>query len=313
MGKDMREPVVVLHLIGAGRSGSTLLNIMLDNHPAIIGTGEMTFLARSSLRGDFCSCGRPLRECSFWKRVQDEWLRRTGMESMREYLSLQRSFERYRRLPLIYLQSIRPSSGFQRYCDCTRQLFEVIQEVSGATFIADSSKHPARVLALSAVPGIDLRVVFLVRDLRGYAWSMKKAFDKDRRAGLNRTIKPMPIWRTALQWQITNLISEWVLKRVERWTVIRYEDLIHVTEQAFFQIGSLMGLDLSLLVEAIIGGRELEIEHIAAGNRLRMQKAIVLRRDEGWRSQMPDKDRRTSWMLAGWLMKRYGYRRANGG
>lgn len=307
---DAKKPVV-LHLIGAGRSGSTLLNIMLDNHPAIVGTGELTFLSRAWLRGDYCSCGRPLRECPFWNQVREEWTGRTGMAGMEEYLVLQNSFERYRWMPRTLFELLRPTAKFERYRSYTRQLFEVIQDIGDAVVVADSSKIPARVLSLSEIPGIDLRLIFLVRDCRGYVWSRKKAFLKDQRSGLGRTLKPSPIWRTSLQWQAINLISEWVLKRVDKSVQIRYEDLLDSTERVFSTIGSLIDLDLSSLGRSIALGKTLKTKHIAAGNRLRMQHEITLRRNETWQRQMSRKDKSMSWLLAGWLMRRYGYSKSD--
>lgn len=57
-------------VIGLGRSGSTLLGRLLNNHPAVINVGEL-------LRLDFtlddpshrCACGLPLSECPDWKRM----------------------------------------------------------------------------------------------------------------------------------------------------------------------------------------------------------------------------------------------------
>src|SRR3712207_8630396 len=50
--------------------------------------------------------------------------------------------------------------------------------VSGKPVIVDSSKSPARALALGMVPGIDLYVVHLVRDGRGVATSLRKTLDR---------------------------------------------------------------------------------------------------------------------------------------
>ncbi len=308
--KPNNEKISVLHFIGAGRSGSTLLNLMLDNHPDIIGTGELSFFAHGWLKGDYCSCTQPLPTCSFWSRVQNEWLRRTDLPSMNIYLQLQQQFERNRRLPSVFFNSMIPSAAFQQYQIYTAQLYAVIRDLSGACIIADSSKNPIRALSLATIPEIDIRLVFLVRDVRGYVWSNQKVFNKNQEAGLGRTVMPIPVWRSTTRWGLTNLMSERVGKKANKCLLVRYEDMLDDMEQVFSDIGKLIDLDLSSIAASIVAGKTFYGRHVQAGNRLRMQKDIKLRREERWQDRMPVKEQSLSWMLVSWLMKRYGYKQA---
>ncbi len=63
---------------------------------------------------------------------------------------------------------------FARYAEYTGALFNAIADLSGADVIVDSSKSPARALALSRTPGLDVRMLHLVRDVRGVAYSLRK-------------------------------------------------------------------------------------------------------------------------------------------
>lgn len=301
------ERPIVVHFIGAGRSGSTLLNIILDNHPQIMGTGELLFLVRSWVNGDYCSCAQPLSSCPFWSTVFSEWLRRTGMNSPNEYLALQKMYERYRRLPRYLFGSVNSSEEFRKYSAYTSQLFQVIRELSDARVIVDSSKNPARVLSLTMVPDIDLRVIFLVRDVRGFSWSKQKEFHKNQQAGLGWSVKPSAVWKSSVEWTYINLLSEWILKKAERSLFIRHEDLLHNPEPTLSKIGCLIEMDLTDLAIGVQAGQTLAVNHIAAGNRLRMKKEIKLHRNETWKVNMPSKDQNLAWTLTGWLMKRYGY------
>jgi hypothetical protein len=280
---------------------------MLDNHPAIIGTGELSFFARGWLIGDYCSCGQPLLSCSFWKEVQSEWLRRTGMTSLETYWHLQQKCERYRRLPLVLTKFVTAPGIFQQYRMSTVELYKVIQDISGACIIVDSSKNPVRALLLAGMPEIDLRLVFLVRDARGYAWSRMKAFEKNHKAGLGRSTTSMAVWKSTLQWIAISLFSECVLRKVNNYILIRYEDLISDTQQVLSEIGKFINMELSPVTRLIARGDELEIKHISAGNRLRMKKKIRLKKQETWQMHMSANKKITSWILAGWLMKKYGY------
>lgn len=299
--------MVVLHFVGAGRSGSTLLNIMLDNHPDVISTGELSFFVRGWLKGDYCSCEQLVSECSFWSEVKNEWLRRTGMPDLESYLSLQKQWERYRRLPPILLGSHVQKKAFLRYKKYTAHLYTVIQELSGATVVADSSKNPVRALSVAGIPEIDLRLVFLIRDVRGYAWAKQKKFYQNQEAGLGQTEMPTSTWKSASRWIVINLLSEWVGKKANSVLKVRYEDFIDDTQNVFFKLGNLLDLDFSQLAASIVSGQTFCANHVQAGNRLRMQKNIQLKSKESWQERMSKEDQLLAWRMAGWLMKKYGY------
>ena len=90
-------PVKVPKMTGSARSGSTILDIVLGNHPHIESVGEVNklvrtgWISRESLRGidpkqrrvPICTCGKrldvlyvdaPDEACPFWSRVRREWV-----------------------------------------------------------------------------------------------------------------------------------------------------------------------------------------------------------------------------------------------
>ena len=312
-------PVRVLYIVGAGRSGSTVLDIVLGNHPEIESVGELRNLAYSgwvggrATRSPYCSCGRTVAECPFWTAVRREWVARVGEEDARAYPALQSSFERYRGLPRLVLELLRdPSSEFRAYARLTGALFGAIRAASGKDVVVDSSKNPLRALALSMVPGLDLRLAHLVRDARGVVSSRKKAFKKDHEAGLARDIESQPAWSSTAFWLLVNLLSGGVRRRLapQRSARLRYEDFVSDPADVLAEIGRAAGLDLVGLAGEV-SGRSLEVGHNVGGNRLRMTKGGVRLRPDagGWKSTLSAREERTSWSLSGWLMRRYGYAR----
>ena len=177
--------------------------------------------------------------------------------------------------------------------------------------IVDSSKNPVRATALAMVPSIDLRLIHLVRDGRGVAWSGRKAFQKDEQSGIMANIKPRPIWRTAIEWSAVNLLSGWGRHQVDsgKSVLIRYEDLMSNPVGTLNKVGRVMGCDLSGVASAVSRGEAMEIGHTIAGNRLRTQGPVRMRHDTEWINRLSAKDRRIFWTLAGWLMRRYEYTR----
>lgn len=79
----------VIYIAGTSHSGSTLLDLMLNAHPAILSAGEVLKLNRqlgikNARKGTHaqCSCGAPsLWECRFWSGV-DRRTRETSGKSL---------------------------------------------------------------------------------------------------------------------------------------------------------------------------------------------------------------------------------------
>ena len=347
-------PVKVLKITGLGRSGSTILDVVLGNHPDIESVGEASnlirngWISRESLRGidpsklrvPICTCGKrldvlyvdtPDEACPFWASVRREWLERADGESIESYPRLQNDFELKRRwsrygldpLPRLLYERRRPSAPLRSYARLTRTFFESIRAVSGKPIIVNSTKPPAHAFALGMVPGIDLYVVHLVRDGRGVIASHIGSIRDDRRAGARWDHKGRLMWKTAarrkvlflvsvVRWIVRNLATQWVCARLgpNKTMRLRYEDFVADPKGALERIGSLIELDLRDVADAASSGKPMQAGHNIGGNRTKKSGVITLRPDaEEWRSALSPAERRLSWVLMGWLMRRYGYER----
>jgi hypothetical protein len=327
-------PVKVLKIIGLGRSGSTILDVVLGNHPQIESVGEVGSLIRTGWvsqeslreinpkrhRRPLCTCGKrldipnidtPAEACPFWSSVRREWVERTGPDSIEIYPKLQNDFELNRRWPRLLYEKRRSSALFQTYTRLTLAFFESIRAVSGKPIIVDSATGPDQAFALGMMPGIDLFVVHLVRDARGVIASHKKPF-KSYQAGLMRDHKGHSMWKTIARWTVRNLASEWVCIQLgpKRTMRLRYEDFVADPKTALERIGSLIELDLADAASAAASGEPMQAGHNIGGNRTKESGTITLRPDtKEWRSDLSPTEQRLSWMLIGWLMRRYGYDR----
>lgn len=303
------EPVRVLYVVGAGRSGSTVLNTVLGSHPAVEGVGELTNLVEHGwIQELFCACGERAPACPFWSRVGREWSDRLGGEDVLQYLPLQQRFERVRSL-LPAAVARHDGVGFREYERRTVALFRAIRAASGAPVVVDSSKGPVRGLALARMRGLDLRVVHLVRDGRGVANSLRRAYARDVRQGIQRDMPGRPVWRTALFWVLANRLADRVRAAVgpERSLLLRYEDFVADPAAALDAIGRLVEVDVSGVARALAAGEAFSTGHTIAGNRLRMAGSVTLRPDERWRGELPARQRRLVSVLTALDLRRYGY------
>src|SRR5215211_1677769 len=344
--KHTESPVKVLKITGLGRSGSTILDVVLGNHPDIESVGEVGnlmrngWISRESLRGidpkrlrrPICTCGKrldvlyvdaPDEACLFWSSVRDEWVGRTDPHSIESYPKLQAAFELKRRWPRLLYEKRRPSARFRSYAELTRAFFESVRAVSGKPIIVDSSKSSVRTFALWMVPGIDVYVVHLVRDGRAVVTSHRKTFKEDLQAGIMWDHEGRPTWKTVVRrrvlylvsvvrWTVQNLASEWVCAQLgpKRTMRLRYEDFVADPKTELERIGSLIELDLTDVAEAASAGKPMQAGHNIGGNKTKKSGVITLRADdEEWKSALSPTEKRLSWMLMGWLMRRYGYKK----
>lgn len=304
-------PRKVIYVTGYGRSGSTLLDIALGSHPRIFGAGELTALARHVWEnGEYCACGAQVRNCAFWQPVVASW---TGnavdqQQALRGIALRQRRIEgliSWRRLV-----GKRFAPWLAGHLEQLSRLFEGIAARFGVEdpIIVDSSKLPGRGFVLAATPGVELYVVHLVRDARGVAWSLAKPHSRSVEQGVQRDLHAKPAAYVAMRWSVVNLASELLRLRLGkgRSMRLRYEDFVADPAAALKEIAEMCGAEWSESADTAARS-PLNPAHQVAGSRHRTSKALQIRADEEWRSQMPERKSRLVTILTAALLRRYGY------
>lgn len=280
-------PLKIIFIAGYGRGGTTLLDIALGQHPKIFGAGEITALARQVWENaEYCACGKAVPECAVWNEVIDNWRSRTPDDFLAEYGRSHEKIERLVNFERLFYRFWR-SRKITDYLKHTEYLMREINAVSGCPIIVDSSKLPGRAIAMTKLPGLDLRVVHVVRDGRGVAWSMMKSYSRQVDKGIQKELRPKPLLYTAARWTIVNLAAEVLRLRLGKGKSIRvrYEDFVADPAQTIHRIVSLTGENSG---DGTIGNMETLIpQHQVAGSRHRMNERITLVSDEGWKNVMP--------------------------
>ncbi len=307
-----KEPIRVIYIVGCGRSGSTVLDMMLGNHADVTGVGELCMIRGAFRNKRYCSCQHDVLECDFWSAVGEDWNSRPAM-SVGDYDRLQKKYERFRACGGIswtaYLKNRAvPSAEFRRFLDQTYELYSSISKASGNKIIVDSSKAPLRAALLAQTPGIDLRLVHLVRDSRGVAWSRMKSLKSNAQAGVFRDSSGKGVSYSSLYWMLVNGISDWNRRsNLNRSMLLRYEDLVTKPGEAVERISELSDTDFTPVIGKIERGESIGTGHIFSGNRLRMESQIRLKPDTEWQTAMSSKDQDLTALLTRFLLKKYGY------
>jgi hypothetical protein len=304
------ERVKVLYVVGLGRSGSTILSNSLGQIGGYLSAGELNFIWKHNVvENRLCGCGRPFRECPVWTRVMDEAF--GGMDGVdpREMMRLQSSGTRTRHIPLML--TARGNRVLKERLDKLLinygRLYEAIGAVTGSRVIVDSSKEPAHGYAMSLVPGVDFRVVHLIRDPRAAAYSWLKKKPQPDSEEIEHMVRFSPTKSSAL-WDSWNASAEALWRRTpQRYLRLRYEDFVADPRKGLQRILRLLEVTAEL---PLAGEREvmLGVSHTVSGNPNRFETgAVELRPDHEWMERMEPRHRALVTALTLPLLRRYGY------
>jgi hypothetical protein len=295
----------VIYILGYGRSGSTILDIVLGSDPGIQSVGELDLLSRE-WETRSCSCGLPYSVCPFWSRVRVSTESATGACSVHERETILRRVEDLRALPLLLLRRI-PSQHADAYRRLVLEELAAIARVSGKPTILDSSKcareAAGRALAISSIAGVPVRMIHLVRDGRAVLWSVKRGDNVRLGEGYNKDAAAFswPTLRALGGWILANAIAFLTAMVSPKGSVlrVRYEDLVQEPRRELLRIGEFLGRDLSPIADRIERGEAFAAGHNTGGNRARKEGALKLHEDREWETRLGRAERALYWTV-GW-------------
>lgn len=215
----------VVYVMGAGRSGSTILGITLGNCTDVLFAGELhLWLAKQGIS--------PLpgseRE-RFWSTVRD-LVKDTPQVPARAARSLEQSVAVFR---LGGWRARRRLRG--RYRHLTEEVFRATAEAAGATYVVDTSHFPRRARELQSLSGIELYLLFVVRSPASVIASYRR--DDVEFPRFNALTTNAYLWLTYLL-----SLSAFVRHPRNRRLLVRYEAFVsnpqRVLQEILDRIGS---------------------------------------------------------------------------
>ncbi len=279
----MNEKIKLVLLIGSGRSGSTLIDRIVSMDDEVFGVGELINF-NSSLFKEYCSCGDIVENCSFWSEVISD-LRWTE-EDFQDFKQLKLQFDYATRGRVFKARDYTGHPDFERYLSKNNSLFKAIGKMNRGRVVFDSSKSPQRALNLSKSDLFDIKIIYLMRDSRGTVWSFKKNFQKNLKAGIQKDMKGKSLLKSVYSWIAVNCRSFSAIQSMKSPALfVKYEEFC---EEPKSQINRILRFIFD-------GDRRETIDlnnprsvdnHTIAGNRLRMQKNIVVKPDIEWKGNL---------------------------
>jgi hypothetical protein len=307
-----QDTVRVLFLGGLGRSGTTLLERLMDQHPTVAALGEVVHLWQRSLKdNELCGCGERFHDCPFWADVGDRAFGGWDRVDADRVLALRDRVDRSRRVPLVAsgLASGRWKQDLREYVGYYERLYSAAAEVSACEVVLDSSKQASLPYCLATSERIDLRVVHCLRDSRAVAYSWgQEVLRPESSTEEGRRMHRFSPGAAGFYWLLHNAEIDWYAKRHGSTLRVRYEDWVRAPRGSLEELCRFAGL----LPSGELSGSGLEFDlgmsHTCSGNPLRFRHGpIVLRSDDRWRQQMSRRDVVTVSALTWPLLHRYGY------
>jgi len=304
--------ITVVYLGGFGRSGSTLVERMLGAAPGWVNVGELVDLARSVARSDeLCGCGQHFSTCPVWTNVGERAFGGWTAQVLDRLAGLQRATARQRHLPGLLTSRRPPSDTLVELRAAYTRIYQAVAEVTGSEVLVDASKGPALGAALAGAPDVDLRMLHVVRDPRAVAWSWTRHVERPHATAASEEMWRIPVRRSAAQWSALQLEMEAVARwGGVRFARLRYEDFVAAPVATLVEATATLGVPLTPVDLPTVerGQVVLDPSHGLSGNPARFRSGPVqLRRDDGWRADMPGTSRAVVTALTLPLLKRYGY------
>ena len=151
-----QDQLSIIYLVGAGRSGTTLLSRLLELQDGFRAVGEPRYLGDASSWPLSCGCGQPHETCEVWGPLIARW---ADPERLRAWEAANRS----RQLAQLsgFIAPSKPLPEVRHGLEEVRRVYSAL--AAGGATLVDESKTPWLGFLLAQQSWADVRFVELVR------------------------------------------------------------------------------------------------------------------------------------------------------
>jgi Sulfotransferase domain len=296
---------------GSPFTGSTLLGLLLNEHPECASIGAATGLIRSvDLATYACSCGKLFRECEFWNHIAARTrelghpvnIFETNFWNTHLRLSHNRVINALlvRSLGWTPVNALRDAvvgtvAGVGRSTSemgwNTWSLAAAVLERTGKQVFVDTARDHQRPKYLRGHPRLDVKVIHLVRDPRGNSASIMKHTGVDAAAAARR-------------WTHYNREAARVKRYLpeQSWMTLHYEDLCADPAGVLDRIADFLQVE-----RARLQPNPQDPDRHIIGNPMRLKALSEIREDRSWRTQLGNSELDVIARITGTTSRRLGF------
>jgi hypothetical protein len=286
----MNQKIPVVYILSNGRSGTTLLDMLLGAHPNIWTLGEAQILPWELINSRVpCGCGQPVSESEFWKPILDLIPTEINGYHIGYFRNINQVGKVIRWDLLFDLLRGRAREKWKgpidEYGRKNAKLFEVVRKAAEQRsgheirWLVDASKDPYRLFWLKQSGYFDLRIIHVIKDPRALVFSMAKPWLP---YGAHRVVRYTGRW--IVENMIMHCLYESCFQTVQVWRQT-YETLASQPGKTLQAIGE--WLDVRYPPERVAKFRDYE-NFAISGNMMRWRENDdKIRLDQRWKNQLP--------------------------
>lgn len=266
----MKKKKKIIYIIGLGRSGTTLLDIILGNSKNNFSCGELNRYPYEE--------GRPYQypedypQYSFWMDLKEKFEKKHSVAEYKNVSGLYRQFEYHVGFFLNYFNLI-SKKKFIKYLSFVEDVYDNIFENISQSVLIDSSKYSSRAISLSRSEKYEVVYIYIKRNPVNVINSFAKT-DVEQNS---------KSWFQAnVYYFIGSMLCELAfrkLNRTHKCVKINFEDLVNRPALTLTKVATHTEIDLSESIKIVENKLPLNVGMIYYGNRVRLKKNIILKEE----------------------------------
>ncbi|MEM6604781.1 MAG: sulfotransferase [Pseudomonadota bacterium] len=287
-----RSHKTVVVIVGDGRSGSTIVDMVLGELSDAVSVGELRFFWQRGLKlNQLCGCGEKFLECPFWTSVREP----IELEIDRETKNTLLEIENYGSLTRYPLERIRSAWSVERsnyhktLIEAYDRVYDEVFKVSKKNVIIDSSKSVYFAFFLQKYSRHDLKFLHVIRDSRAVAFSKQKYKERKEIHTHKEMMPKMGVLKSSFKWLIVNWLSAGIGNSSAR-MLVRYEDFALSPIEVVTKIARFLKLDPSAVQSLFDRDGKISMveHHTISGNPSRFTNGPVkIESDDQWKVDTP--------------------------
>ena len=270
--------IPVVYILGSGHCGSTLLNLLLNAHPSMVGLSELVSIQNHLYTGQ----DAVLTDQALWVKIKERF---EDIAPGGRFVDIDLSTPALKQI----LGNRLPS----RWVDDNYYLLRSVLDVMEKEAAVDASKGVRRLLALEKTGMYDFRVIHMVRNGRAVVHSYRK--------------KGYGFLSSFRRWFVPAVLTRRVMSPTLKSATltVKYEDICDDPERALKTVCRHIRLPYT---DKMLAYRSVPYIGVG-GNRMGSKKSITeIRKDESWiRKGVSLDDILFRLCLGVWVNRWYGY------
>jgi hypothetical protein len=273
-----KDRINLIYIVSNGRSGSTLLEMLIGKHTQCMTVGEFQMLPidfRNNIQP--CGCGLSISNCEFWSKIykiNKSIIDNGSIDKFRD-LSAGKVI-RIKEIIDILLFRESDLKSQKKYGNENFKIFKNILKISNKDKkikIIDSSKDPYRLKWLIQSGYFNINILHIIKSPNAFVYSMIK----NEKSAIKKIYKTA---RMSVRWSLENLIIRTVSRtfaKKNRYYRVQYESLAKTPQVEMEKVFNFLKIENENITE---NGFQFK-NHAISGNFMRF-KSSKIKLDQKW-------------------------------